>query len=686
MEDIYDWVPWFSDLAKKIADGGEEYLVERAKRVEWGRPIKQFRLFQHGDENIDPFSFIYTLAFRNTSNLREPVFRSVERVFDVLGLFPLDNPEAAIFPTPEGRANTLFHDGENGRPETLWRLLKGAVQGRGEVRKEDFDDALKITQVAEAKLTQTLFLINGREFLPYDKTMRALKIGRDIVDLKTFNFDSYMQKMEEIRDVFQGCDNAEINLFAYRQGKGKGKLNPNPNRCFVVSTNFDDWKDFASNNWICTGGPKAGTRGQESGSETNRYPLDEPTPGDILLVRTGDYGRGVGIVHENGYQEEISAEAKLHVIWINKSQQELSIGARRGAGFMKGDKKWDKAFRAAYPDTFDMLDRLAQGKPEQHKDQPSSVYPQEKALHPLNTILYGPPGTGKTFATFKRCVEICDGEAPNDDIEIRERYRELVEVGQVEFATFHQSYGYEEFVQGLRPVSSQDGPSIKVKKGLIRRIAKRARKSDQPHVLVIDEINRANISKVMGELITLIEADKRKGQDNEVRVRLPHSQKSFSLPSNLYILGTMNTADRSIALLDVALRRRFDFEEMLPEPDLLQDEKEKTGVDLPKVLNTINESLEYLIDRDHLIGHAWLMGIQSKDELDECMRQKIIPLIAEYFFEDWSKVHAVLGSGDGFLDKEKLESPKGLSDDQYRWRLREEFTSSAYDELIGQSQ
>ncbi len=222
---------------------------------------------------------------------------------------------------------------------------------------------------------------------------------------------------------------------------------------------------------------------------------------------------------------------------------------------------------------------------------------------------------------------------------------------------------------------------------MIRRIAKRTRKSTQRHVLVIDEINRANISKVMGELITLIEADKRERQANEVRVTLPHSQEPFSLPDNLYILGTMNTADRSIALLDVALRRRFDFEEMLPKPELLQDAEEETGIELPKVLETINKRLEYLIDRDHLIGHAWLMQVESRDELDACMRRKIIPLIAEYFFEDWSKVHAVLGGG--FLSKEELEPLEDMSDDtgddRYSWRLRDNFEASAYDELIGQS-
>lgn len=227
----------------------------------------------------------------------------------------------------------------------------------------------------------------------------------------------------------------------------------------------------------------------------------------------------------------------------------------------------------------------------------------------------------------------------------------------LDFVTFHQSFAYEEFIEGLKPLTDDDGQiRYMVVGGVFKQICQRAQRDpEHRYVLIIDEINRANIAKVFGELITLVEDDKRMewrdGRwDGGIRLRLPYSHAvrpelpEFGVPSNLYIVGTMNTADRSIALLDLALRRRFTFVELMPDPSLLGNVDD---VDLGQLLMVLNQRITLLRDRDHQIGHSYFMGIEDVDDLRFAWYHRVMPLLQECFYNDPERLNAVVG--DEFL-------------------------------------
>lgn len=267
--------------------------------------------------------------------------------------------------------------------------------------------------------------------------------------------------------------------------------------------------------------------------------------------------------------------------------------------------------------------------------------PRINTLHPLNSILYGAPGTGKTYITAEYALAILENrevdESPKTSEQRKaamEKYRSYVDENRIVFTTFHQSYGYEDFIQGLRPVSANGGTDFIPVDGVFKRIADTAKQHpENNYVIIIDEINRANISKVFGELITLIEDDKRWGEVNALQITLP-SGDSFAVPNNLYIVGTMNSADKSISLIDTALRRRFEFIEVTPNASLISDSV------LRSVLEKLNASLAKELDStDLLVGHAYFIN-KTENDLCSIFNRSIIPLLYEYFYDNSAKVKA----------------------------------------------
>ena len=516
----------------------------------------------------------------------------------------------------------------------------------------------------------------------------------------------------------------------------------------------------------------------------------------------------------------------------NCKECEAKIFKENKKYFNKGNKNFD--VKKLYGDFVKLMKEFNK-IPKEHfviqniKDKGENMSnTQAQNTIPLNQILYGPPGTGKTYSTINKALEILAGDKYKDsleptkrdeilqilkelkenpsDKESRQKARGIFNVfkdkGQIAFITFHQSFSYEEFIEGIKP--NTDNPqnmTYEVQNGIFKEICEEALKNYQehqisnnktrdlqinakeifqsyalelkqkldngesinflnkmkiqsvninqngeiksisigvdespfqsltqeiisrdylnfknnkiktykdikpryesqsqwhgnaiyyfelykklqefeeteykqdfkpmqkvslkPYILIIDEINRGNISKILGELITLLEPSKRIGSKEELSVTLPYGKENFGVPKNLYIIGTMNTADRSIALLDTALRRRFEFIEMMPDFTLLN--KDCEGMDLQELLQKMNARIEFLLDREHTIGHSFFMEIQSINELKGVFTKKIIPLLQEYFYEDYAKIDAVL-NGNGMIEIQKNSNFSELFDNKF---------------------
>ncbi|MCV3373866.1 AAA family ATPase [Campylobacter lari] len=473
---------------------------------------------------------------------------------------------------------------------------------------------------------------------------------------------------------------------------------------------------------------------------------------------------------------------------------------------------------------------------------------KENQNPPLNQILYGPPGTGKTYRTIDKALEIL-GENLASRYEKKAKFNEYVKKGQIVFTTFHQSYGYEEFVEGIKPrINSEENSKeieYEIKDGIFKELCNEAlykeikinnleelgidnktnsvwkislgekvRKDTEflqkycfennqirigwgntkeisnessinnfksmkigdlvcvldtkktikaigvvksevkyskeeefekdygfdlyeyqtyrdvewilknkiidiyklnrnteldlntvyklknispsnlieaikdhlndKFIIIIDEINRGNVSKIFGELITLIEPSKRIGEKEELRVRLPYSGEEFGVPKNVYIIGTMNTADRSITSLDTALRRRFEFVEMMPKPNVLSDNCK--GVNLQKLLEAINTRIEYLLDREKTIGHAFFIGVDSLEKLKNVFQNKIIPLLQEYFYNDYALIDAVLNKNGMLKKQDKKNMTDFIESDRviYKFSDSEDWDENTFKKIYEQ--
>lgn len=299
-------------------------------------------------------------------------------------------------------------------------------------------------------------------------------------------------------------------------------------------------------------------------------------------------------------------------------------------------------------------EKLLIGEPVELETKTGGSVMVESISHPGNLIIKHHQGTRTYTVSKSRLTKLQSAIKDLDDISnINDKFREII--GGSNSSAYWSVLSAIRKEKQTKTVSKENRTyTFDEKKEVVLSLSKEDYKSKngKPFVLIIDEINRGNVSQIFGELITLIEEDKRLGKDEALEATLPYSKEKFGVPSNLYIIGTMNTADRSVEALDTALRRRFSFEEMIPKPELIATAgnlKDRSGIlddiNLPELLFTINRRIEKLIDKDHQIGHSYLMCVSNITDLKLIFQNNIIPLLQEYFFGDFGKIGLVLGSG-----------------------------------------
>ena len=587
-----------------------------------------------------------------------------------------------------------YYDDSYPSVEAAWEAVRGAfVEAFRLARADEFEavDDLRPIRSAAALRTKALYVYFPDELLPITSSAHLAHfialLGGSIGQRGTVEANRTLLELLRDRPEFEGWQPHEMATFLYewadpRKTRLVVKVAPGERAAY--------WDECRENGYICIGWDELGDLSRYTGQEEFRNAFDdqfseeyrgnksklsvkanevwtfrELEPGDTVIANRGtSQVVGIGTVIEPGYVWRPEREVYKHTVsvqWTDITERTLDPPVT----------SWFGSTVAKVPgDLYQRIIALGRtdGRPVPRPPvSPEPVLPE--ILSGLQrrgqVVLYGPPGTGKTYAARRFAVWwlLSRAGAPEaswilgDRAALAEREHILSTAGtadipQLSMITFHPSYSYEDFVEGYkpRPTEGRGGLELELRDGIFKRICQAATRDPRPYLLLIDEINRGNLPKIFGELITLLELDKR-----GISVRLPYSGETFSIPPNVFIIGTMNTADRSIRLLDAALRRRFAFIELLPDPEVLQG----AAVDrlaLDAFLLELNQRILKYVGREKQIGHSFFLDREGKpvtrsEDFVAHFISEVLPILQEYAFEDYALLGQLLG--DGVIDTER---------------------------------
>ena len=645
-EEYFKKIAEFKDNRKELRKIANRILIQLGVSLSYGEG--------YPENDIDPFTLIskITALDKNKFEKRKKGYELLKEEFNLQSTIPSDNNGVP----KQVNQNSVF----SFRTDLSWELFESAMNYKNKQSNENRNRFIKAfnsivdggnsTWVKTTSATMALFWMDPYFFPTIDSKTRPYLLNKYGIEIEEeITGEKYLSIIEEIRKMCPDKDFRLLSREAWEYDLNVKKIfkQRNNESYSFVGIPLDDLSDEAKV-WL-----KILSDSKVSSPLRISMLVDFAKNGGSASYKELSNETGLSI---NEYESNLVSYGKA-VYKEYKGELNITVDKKHGYRYTMFDcdslpsgANWrENNVWTLKPALLEVLNHIC--------DLPMPLKSEDKG--DLNLIFYGPPGSGKTFSAKNKAVDIVSGVSGYSRGEYIRLYKQYCSEGKIKFITFHQSYSYEDFICGIFPSLNRGDLSYKIRIGSFLGfcyplLQKRLDEGDGEvpsteviegdyvkgnKVIIIDEINRGNVSSIFGELMTLIERSKRLNNEDESRASVPSLGVEIGIPDDIHILGTMNTADKSLVYLDAALRRRFRFIEKMPDDKLVCDFGD---VKLKSIFNEINRRIEIILDRDHVIGHSEFIGIRNIDDLRILFSELIIPLLQDYFFEDYSKIIKVL--------------------------------------------